>query len=247
MKKAYLYLNKAKFIAIAATASVGSLAVASSANAALLFSDTAGFTNQLTELSGSPSLTLHKFNPGSKFNVTSVVVSLNGTIRSNGTVTNNAAQAQTFTALTQVAQFDLTPNAGAPAALQTLQPFSPYAVIGSKKYTNLASHASSAFGPFTVSGTDSATYTGSDINGFLGTGTFSLDPFTEIFTSFGGGGGNVSSSIQTYADASLSIEYYGEEKLNPNPGPTTPEPSLLIGLSSISLLSLFKRKGNAHN
>lgn len=249
MKNKPFIFKNLKFAGILTAASIGSLAVASGADAALLFSDTASFTNQLTELNGGPVLTLSKYNPGSGFNVDRVVVSLSGSLRSSGSVTNTAAQAQTFTASTRVAQYDFTPGAGAPDVLQTLQPFSSLALIGSKRYTNLAPNTPSGFGPFTINGSDSDTYLGSDIAGFLGTGTLTINPFTEILTAFQGGGGNVANSIQTVADATLTIEYYGEQQITPPPSPasTTPEPSIVLGLGTLSLLGLFNKNRNSNS
>ncbi len=229
-----------KAFGLLAAVSVGALSISPKADAALLFSDTDSFSNVLTELTGAPDLVVDKFN-GTGFNVTSVVVSLTASLRSQGTVTNTAAQPQTFRTITQVLSFDIIPGAGAPGVLNPLSPFSSITTIGNVLYTNLAPNTPAAFGPFTASGGDSATYTGSAIAGFLGTGTITFDPFTQIGTTFAGGGGNTANAIQTFADASLTIEYFGDQI--PQPPVGTPEPSVLAGLGLMAGLgAMAKRK-----
>jgi hypothetical protein len=211
-----------------ASCAVAALGFGTAARAdVLLYSDSDSFTDQTTELLGSPVLTVDKYNGAGT--VTSVVVTLTAMLKSEGVVTNNAAQSQSFGTETRVLQFDLTPGAGAPGVLASLQPFSVAQLIGSQNYVDLAPGVPAAFGPFSINGSDSDTYTGGDIAGFLGAGTFSMNPFTQILTSLIGGGGNIAFDIKTLASATLKVEYFGTRVI--------PEPSTFI-LTGLGLVGL---------
>lgn len=213
---------------IAATATASALTFGSAASAAVLFSDTAAFANQITELEGFPQLTLDKFD-ATGYNVTKVTVSLDsGALTSSGSVTNLAAQAQSFSILTLASFFNLTADGTTPASSFNTSNI----LIGSQGYTNLAPNSPAAFGAFTGNLTPSSQIftSGSDISQFLGTGTFSFSPFTTIGTTIFGGGGNILTNIETFASASVTVTYEGEELPPPPPPQPVPEPSTIVGL-----------------
>ncbi|MDJ0733716.1 MAG: choice-of-anchor E domain-containing protein [Nostocaceae cyanobacterium] len=198
---------------LAAVAYFTSLAVSPKANALspLLWSDSDYFINQATELNGNPALTVDKLD-ASFYGVTvdTVIVRINATLASSGTVTNTASSPQTFPVFALIQQFDWTPGSGAPAALSTLQPFTPFQTISTQTYTDLAPNTPTPFSLASINGSADQTFTSAtDINQFLGTGSFSVDPFTTILSSFAGGGGNVNLDISTFANATLTVEYYG--------------------------------------
>jgi hypothetical protein len=190
---------------------LSSLAISPKAEAlTLLSTQTVGFTNQTTELPGTPVLTLNKYTgPGI---LTQVDFTFNAALRSSGTVTNTAAQAQNFDVDLLVSRFRLTALTGAPGALlvnPNYELFTANTLIGSQTYTNLAPNSPAAFGPYTINSTPSApSFTGINLLGFNGPGTFSFAPTTRIATSFFGGGGNTSANINTFADASVTVNYY---------------------------------------
>ncbi|MDM9383285.1 choice-of-anchor E domain-containing protein [Chlorogloeopsis sp. ULAP01] len=231
---------------LAASISVSSLFVAPKANALTFFTQTTSFSNQVTELAGTPVLTLDKYNPQPGEIVTDVKFTITATLSSSGTVTNTAANPQTFTVRVEPTFFDLTPGANAPAALQTYSPLASYTEIGRTRYTNLAPNTPTQFGPFTINNNASpmiVTFSQPiDIAGFLGTGTFSFEPFTEIFTGVSGGGGNVATNITTLASASITVEYNGTS--NPPTVPFEFSSNVAIG-SFVGImfgLSWWKRK-----
>jgi hypothetical protein len=229
-----------KLAGTVALASVSSLAFAFNADAAsLLFTDSDSFTNQLTELVGMPELTVTKYVPPAGTTITEVQVMVMATLNSSGTVTNNAPNTQTFTALTLVNQFNVIPSENPPT---TLQPFPAFTTIGSQNYT-LEAGASAPFGPFEIDGMQNQIFTSAgDIASLTGPGTIDFNPFTLIFTTFQGGGGNIGFSIDTFADAEVSIKYFGETITPPPSTPGTPEPSALVGLGILTGLGFIGRK-----
>jgi hypothetical protein len=242
-------------VGLATLLSLGSLFLDSKANAlpGLLYSQTASFSNQLTELTGTPVLTLNKYNPQTGETVTDVKFTITGTLTSSGNVTNTAAQPQTFTVSILSQTFNLTPDVNAPTALQnygSFSPLSPFALIGTRSYTSLAPNTPTNFGPYTKNNNDSPMIVSfnqaTDIAGFLGTDTFSFNPFTVIATSISGGGGNVSTSITTYASAAITVEYYD----NSTPPSVPFELSSNVGIGSffgiMFGLSWWKRKRQLH-
>jgi hypothetical protein len=245
-------------VGLATLLSLGSLFLDSKANAltGLLYSQTASFSNELTELDGTPALTLNQYNnmPGQM--VTDVKFTFTATLSSSGTVTNTAANPQTFFVTLTPDQFDLTPDVNAPAALQAYGSFSPlssFTQIGKLKYTSLAPNTPKDFinpitlKPYEINDTLIVTFNqATDITGFLGTGTFSFNPYTLIGTTLSGGGGNITTSIATYASASITVEYYD----NSTPPPVPFDLSSNVGIGSffgiMFGLSWWKRKRQLH-
>jgi hypothetical protein len=240
-------------VGLATVLSLGSLFLDSKANAltGLLYSQTASFNNQLTELTGTPVLTLNQYNPQTGETVTDVKFTITGTLSSGGTVTNTAAQAQDFSVAVTAGRFRLTPDVNnAPAALITYGYFSPLGsstLIGESDYTNLAPNTPTSFGTYTINNNASpmiVSFNGTNIAGFLGTSTFSFKPTTQIGTTTFGGGGNVTTNITTYASAAITVEYYD----NSTPPPVPFELSSNVGIGSffgiMFGLSWWKRKRN---
>jgi hypothetical protein len=207
-------------LVVLATTALCSLAISPKAEALTsLGSYTDSFTNQITELNGTPLLTLPKYNGPDILQ--QVVFTVNSTLSSSGTVANTASNAQTFTVILSPDAYDLYASTGSPAALSNLvnpntgATFSPLydsniTQIGRTRYVSLAAGASSNFGPFSVNGSSSYTFTNAtDVAGFVGSGTYSFEPFTAILTSISGGGGNVATNITTLASTSIQVQYFG--------------------------------------
>jgi hypothetical protein len=230
-----------KIAGLAASVSLASLVVAPKANAVSLFTSTDSFATQITELNGAPKLKVSKYTAGPGEVINAVIVKLTASLKSSGTITNTAAQAQSFTVRTRVDQYDFNPSTGAPVALSTLSPFAPLAVIGQQSYTLLAPNTPTNFGPGTASASTSVSFTGTQIAQFLGSGTFGFDPSTLILTAVSGGGGNVTTNITTFADATLEVEYVGERT-------PVPEPTTMGLLASVGgLFAMKKRFGSQKN
>ncbi|MBK1988784.1 choice-of-anchor E domain-containing protein [Sphaerospermopsis aphanizomenoides BCCUSP55] len=209
-----------KTLVILATASLCSLAISPQAEALTsLGSYTDSFTNQITELNGTPLLTLPKYNGPDTLQ--QVVFTVSSTLASSGTVTNTASNSQTFTVTLSSDYYDLYASTGSPAALSALvnpgtgATFSPFydsgvTQIGRTRYVGLAAGGSANFGPFSVNGSTGYTFTNpTDVAGFVGSGTYSFEPFTGMVTSISGGGGNVATNVTTLASTSITVEYFG--------------------------------------
>jgi hypothetical protein len=187
-----------------------SLSLVSKAEAFTITS-TDSFTNQLLELEGDPVLTLNKFSTplGSNEAVTRVDVTIAAVLTTSGTLINIGTSPRTFTLRFASEQFDVNPQDGSPAPLTTLTPFTFRQLIGQQTYTNLLPGPPSTFGPSTISGSDTETFTSiGDIAAFLGAGTFSFDPFTAIRTTFSGGSADIyTTNIKTFADVTATVTY----------------------------------------
>jgi hypothetical protein len=233
-----------KMAGLAASVSLASLVAVPKANAITLFTDNASFSNAITELNAAPVLTLDKYTPQAGETVTQVIVRLNASLRSEGSITNVAANPQTFTVSTLVAQYNVTPSLGSPSSLRTLTPFAPFALIGARTYTSLPPNTPTPFGSFTINGSDSLTLTSAgDIAQLLEGGTFSFNPFTQISTSITGGGGNVTTNIATFASAFLEVEYIGDRAPEPIPEPVSM--GLLVSIGG--LFAMKKKFGSQTN
>jgi hypothetical protein len=225
-----------KIAGLVASVSLASLVATPKANAAsVLFSSSDSFSNLVTELEGTPKLTVSKYKPLAGETITKVLVSLSASLTSGGTITNTATQAQTFTVGTFVDTYNVEPVPGAPAALSTLSLFTTKDLIGKEKYTKLAPNTPAGFGSFTTNDSTSVAFTNAaDIVQFLGSGNFSVAPFTSIFTGVAGGGGNVSTNITTLASAKFTVEYQGEKAV--------PEPLTILGTLTAAGLGIAMKK-----
>ncbi len=234
----------ARLAGFATVAYLSSLAISPKANALsqLLWSDSDYFLNEATELNGNPTLTVNKLDAAAYgVTVDTVIVRINATLASSGTVTNTASSPQTFPVFALVQQFDWNPGSGAPAALNTLQPFTSFQTISTQTYNNLAPNTPASFSLASINGSADQTFTSAtDINQFLGTGSFSVDPFTTILSSFAGGGGNVNLDISTFANATLSVEYYGTG--TPIPFDFSPNLGIPVFTGVLFGLSMWKRQ-----
>lgn len=189
----------------------------SPANAIILTFQTSSFTNQITELDGEangfPLLTVNRYTPLAGETVTSVIVTITANLASSGTVTNNNPSTSTFRVTSLAGQYDFNPLAGAPAALTAFGTFSPIpsgTAIGTQQlFSSVPVGATRPFSLQTVSGSASQTFTGTDIAGFLGSGSYSYAPLTSIGTVVSGGGGNIAANIATFAGGTLTVQYEG--------------------------------------
>ena len=202
--------------------------VGSSANAALIDS----FSGQVTELADQP-LTVDLFDDlGGTRTLINVLVSLSGTLFSDGTVTNTADQAQTFNVSTLGQIFQGTTDVGAPSVLPTLVilPLFGNTVIASETFVDAGVGVALPFGPGSVSAAVTfGTADPLDLAQFVGPGSFTYLMDTLIATSVAGGGGNVDTTITTLADATLEVVYEFNEIA------AVPEPATLL-LMGVGLL-----------
>ena len=237
-------MKRVKALALRVVLACAVLAFAGVNAQALNVSDSDSFANQLTELAGNP-LRVDQFN-SALGTLKGVKVTLSGNLTSAGDVTNTAAQSQTFTVSTRVEEFLATLATGGPSALSNYEVVAPFTLINSQKYTDLGSGTTAAFGPGAYDTGVLEVFTSTDpaaLAGFIGTDTFGYDFTTSILTSISGGGGNVSSLIETLAGATLAVEYTYDEVVQPPP-PPVPEPStmLLLGLGMAGLLTIGRKR-----
>ena len=205
-------MKKLVSVAVAATA----LMAAGAANAiTITFSDTLG--PQPTELVNE-TLTLALFDDmGGTRTLNSVSISVTGDLGASGSVSNTGPNPQDFDVFVLANQFDGTPTG--PASLQQLfvtptanPPFTFGTVVAQQSYTQLAGNTSAPFGPGSVSGADSFIINApADLADFIGPGSFSYDFNTQISVLVNGGGGNVSTAINTDAGATLTVTYDFDE------------------------------------
>lgn len=227
---------------IAATFSVISLAVAPQADAALLSTSSASFTRQPTDLEPSNpdlKLTLSKYNPSLGEIVQKVVVTLESEIESSGSMTNNSSRTRNFTVISQLGEFIVSPNAGAPTALGAFNLFSASPELVSQAFT-LAKGETGNFGPFVKSDTSLQTFENtSDILQFLGVGNFSFSPSALVNATLIGSGNN-NFQMNTLASVKLTVDYYGEPIVS-NP-PRVPEASTTLGIIGLAGAAFVSKK-----
>lgn len=239
MNKITLAKSLGKATGVMTVAFVGTVAIAFQASAAeiLVGTSSASFADQP---SGSrPVLTLNKYNGDKTLTRVLVIIDKDNTnFTSQGSVSNTGATAEYVEIETRVRTCEIIPQPGAPAVLTKLIPFSTNQLIGLQTYPNLASGASESFGPYIIYGTDSNTYT-TGLNDFVGSGTFSFVPFiltSLIKTTTAIDTEKIKPSIQTIADARITVNYYAQ--IDP---PVTSEPNKLLHLW------LFGSLGIAYN
>ncbi len=220
---------------------IGSLTLTTAPIQAATFTDTDSFSAEITELTDQP-LRVDPFD-ASLGTLTKVTVTLSGSLSSVGTVTNTAAQAQSFTVSTRAQQYDGTKSGGSPAVLpSTFQVFTPFDLIGSQAYTALAPNTPAAFGPYSADRGPLIVFTSTslaDLAQFVGGGAFGYNFNTLILTAVQGGGGNVTTAINTNASASLSVTYEFEGDVAVIPEPTTVS---LVGLGLLGLAYARRRQ-----
>ena len=159
-----------------------------------------------TEINTNILFPLFDSNLGS---LTSVSVKIAGQviILSGSSVTNNAPQAQSFTAKEDI-QYSLS-DMTAPGGALDLALQAAAALIDpkvSQTYTNLAAGATAAFGPASQTGTQTVT---SPLGAFeaAGGGNDTLTVSTSTTTADTGAGGNVTNIFMTNGDLAITIQY----------------------------------------
>ena len=170
---------------------------------------------------------LNLFNP-SLGSLTGVSFSTNFTSDiTSGSLTNNAGTTETFT-FTQNTALSMTTN-GVDATLDTALGSLSINPSYSTTQTLLAGGVYNI--PPNTTNTGSGNLTG-PLSAFTGNGTVGIDASTNTFDGFSGGGGNISTSINTLGDAVLNVTY------TYSPGtPSVPEP-FSIALLGSGLLGL---------
>lgn len=198
---------------------------------------TDSFSNLLTELQDEP-LRVQQFD-SSLGTLNSVSVSWTGYLKSDGSVTNNAAGLETATVSTRGQLYEGTLQGLASGLDATFDVFAPFALITEQEFTLLSPGVPAAFGPADIN--NSGVLTPTELTPFIGTGEFGYDFTTRILTSISGGGGNFGTDIQTSTSATLIVVYdYDVE----NPSAPIPEPAtfMLFGLGLMGLAHRCRRK-----
>jgi hypothetical protein len=185
---------------------------------AFTFTSTSSFTNRPTELTGTPLLTLKKFDDalvdsgftlGPNDALTKVQIDFSGSLTSSGSIQNISANPIDLD-FSATGRLRLTKTAGAPSPINTIfNPIPSLTNIGSQEYVGLLPNAPAAYGPFTFTGT-SPTQTISAIAQlaeFLGAGNFSFAPTTQIGFTSSAGGGNLIAILSTTADVTATVTY----------------------------------------
>jgi hypothetical protein len=142
--------------------------------------------------------------PGFVQTLTGVTITLGGSINSTGSLTNNSAQTQSFT-VTLSSDFTYAAGPGTPVNLASHLPSTFSGTTGATPFT-LAPSQSTSFSANLSPAASPLTITGS-LADFLGPGTFQLDATTATQYAFVGGGGNLLTNLNTFASASVFLEY----------------------------------------
>ncbi len=210
-----------KFGYLAATA-FAVLAISAGAARAATFTELAT-TGALQTTDFTDNLTLAGFNT-SLGTLTGVSVTLSDAGAFGGNLQNGASSVESFK-ITEDVNFTTNSSSTLLASLTT-------DLVATQTYTNLASAASAAFGPYSPTSSVSGTATAAQIGEFLA-GNVSLSLATLTGTTVLGGGGNIINKITTQADATVTITY----TYSPSAPPPVPEPASLAVLG-MGLLGL---------
>lgn len=172
---------------------VAALVAAFGSNAATI-TQSAALNLETTEISQDFTFNLFDSSLGT---LTGVSILFDARSTSTGTLTNNAAQTQTF-GLLSVENLLLTGSSIDPQnlALELFRLNFP---------TTLASGATRSLGNVDVS--NSLTFSPVSLSGFKGTGTTSFNCISVISNTFTGGGGNLALDQRTQAGCGVSLEY----------------------------------------
>jgi PEP-CTERM motif-containing protein len=200
------------------------------------------YTELLTELGDEP-LRVDFFNTALG-TLTSVEVTMSGSLQSFGSVTNTASQNQAFTISTRAQLYDGSLVSGSPNVLpDNFSIFTSFGLIGEQIYTDLSPKTPTPFGPLAANSGSLTVFSTTDpgeLALFEGLGQFGYDFATLILTSITGGGGNVLTSIETLASATINVEYdYNNPTQTPIPEPAT---MTLLGLGLAGLSFTCRRK-----
>ncbi len=223
-------MNPIKTLALAGVAAI---AFSYSANAAII-TDSDSLGPQTTELmSGLDTLTVDLFDTmGGTRTLNKVTLTLDARIDTDGTVTNNAAQAQSFTVQVN-SNFSST---GGPAPIGSLL---ANVQVGPQAFNNLGVGASAPFGPSFATGQAMPMFTNAgDLAAFTGVGTFSIGLDTLSGQSILGGGGNITAAINTEASATLTVEY---DYTTTPVGVSEPATLAMGGLALLGMVALRRR------
>ncbi len=201
-----------------------------SADETIVFSDS--FDNVLTDLTDE-ELRVEKFD-GSLGTLLNVVVTIEASINTVGTITNESANNEQFILVTVAEEFNgELVNMTSPPLDDPLEAMENEVLfLGS---FNLDPNESASFDEtLTV---NEELFAGLNA-GFIGAGEFfGYDLTTQIQTLVSLGGGNNEVNQQTFASATLSVTYTFESEAVPEPNSI-----VLLGLASLTLLGFRKRK-----
>ncbi len=228
--------QKISVVALAGTAAA--LTFAGSAQAATL-TQTVSATKPVTTTNYTDTLSVAQFD-GSLGTLTKVTFSLAGTVLGN-------ANAESLDAAPATVTLNLSAgiNLNLPAAL------GGGLLVNVTPLANQVFNASAFDGTFDFAGTSGAAFTGltnTDSDSAIKTDAPTLAFFTGLSTvnmglvasglSSGSGSGNLVTQFQTQAGAELQVTY---EYTTPDPV-VVPEPTALLGLSSVAFLGLIGRR-----
>ncbi len=213
-------------------AMLGVVALAPAAQAVVL-TDTVSVPTATTEISGV--LNLKKFDVSNFASIPagailqSITLSATSNATNSGTLTNTAAQAQTFkitfetdVTLTGPNSISLVP---APMSTQTL--------------TNIPVGVAQTVGPLTGTDTKSVNVPGADFSFYTGAGLFALNYGSLSGQTVLGGGGNQTSSIVTTADIAATVTY--EYRVVPTDVPEPGSVALVFGMLGGAAFTLRRR------
>ena len=206
-------MNIKKTMAVSALALTGGLFAVNS-HATSISGGSFSNSEQTTEINQTGTLGLFDSSLG---NLDSVVFSFTGTGTTTFTITNNAAQAQTFHTTSEVDLSYGSTNGSINALLASLT--QPLVILNFDTGTQtLAASASASYGPFSSSQSANHTFS-SGLAAFeqAGGGNFSVSCTSLSGINTVGGGGNLNSAQATTAGCGASITYNYSTNTAPEP------------------------------
>jgi len=215
------------------TFAVGALTLSANAQAAVI---TDSFTNphETTEINQTGALSMFDTTLGT---LSSATLIMSGESISSSVLENTASGGQFFE-FNSVLNFFLDLSS---VGVTTPNPAFTTSLASTGGFISLGAGATLDLGTTTDNDSWSLTFTGADLNPFIGSGVFNVGCQTISSSTFSGGGGNINNTQSTTAACSGDISYVYDAPSNNVPAPAS---LWLMGAGLLGLAAFRKRKSS---